>query len=506
MKDWLHLFSSLYASARKRVVTPKKKDVPAGCGISFFNTLSRSVEQFTSLQPGVAKMYNCGPTVYGRQHIGNLSMFVFTDILRKTLEYNGYKVKQVINFTDFGHLSSDGDEGEDKMTKGLKREGLALSLENMRALGEKYADIFLEDVRSLNVPVDTITFPRASDFIPAQIAMIHTLQEKGYTYSASGNVYFDTSRFSDYGKLGGINLEGLKSGARVKISEDKKNPTDFLLWKSSKRLGWDSPWGKGFPGWHIECSAMIRATLGAQIDIHTGGIEHIPIHHNNEIAQSESATGKRPLSRFWMHRAHIQLEGSKIAKSAGNVIYMSDIIERGFHPLALRYLFLSSHYRTASNFTWEALGAAQTAFAKLVALRLASAHVSPTANTEWKRKFTVKIDNDLDTPGALSILWEMAHDASLSEDERLSTLLDFDSVLGLNLAEPNDTARKLAEGFMRKEIQAADVPEHVAALIKEREAARSATDWKRADELRDTLAGEGYSLEDSSDGLKILKM
>lgn len=306
----------------------------------FYNTLGHARQEF--LPPPhwkEVRMYNCGPTVYGLQHIGNLSMFVFTDILRRALEYNNFTVKQVINFTDFGHLTSDGDEGEDKMAKGLKREGLAPSLENMRALGEKYANIFLENVRALNVQVDRITFPRASDFIPEQIAMIRTLEEKGFTYATKSGVYFDTSRFPHYGTLGNINLEGLKEGARVKASADKRNPTDFLLWKSSKKLGWDSPWGKGFPGWHIECSAMIRATLGAQIDIHTGGIEHIPIHHNNEIAQSECATGKSPFSRFWLHRAHIQLEGAKIAKSEGNVVYLSDVTERGFHPLSLRYLF-----------------------------------------------------------------------------------------------------------------------------------------------------------------------
>ena len=236
----------------------KRGTEPARAPLYFHNTLGQSKQEFL-LAPHAThvRMYNCGPTVYGRQHIGNLSMFVFTDILRRTLEYNSYKVRQVINFTDFGHLSSDGDEGEDKMTKGLKREGLTLSLENMRALGEKYAELFLEDIRSLNIAVERITFPRASDFIPAQIAMIHTLEEKGYAYTAHEGVYFDTARFPDYGKLGNINLEGLKEGARVKANAEKRSPTDFLLWKSSKKLGWDSPWGKGFPGSPIECSALI---------------------------------------------------------------------------------------------------------------------------------------------------------------------------------------------------------------------------------------------------------
>jgi len=454
-------------------------------------------------------MYNCGPTVYGRQHIGNLSMFVFTDTLRHTLEYNDFKVKQVINFTDFGHLSSDADEGEDKMTKGLKREGLAPTLDNMRALGEKYANLFLEDIRALNIEVDKVTFPRASDFIPAQIAMIKALEEKGYAYKTKRGVYFDTSRFPDYGKLGNINLEGQKEGARIGKDPEKRNPIDFLLWKNDKKLGWDSPWGKGFPGWHIECSAMIRATLGLQIDIHTGGIEHIPVHHNNEIAQSESATGKKPLARFWLHRAHLQLEGAKIAKSEGNVVYLSDIIERGFHPLSLRYLLLSAHYRTSANFTWEALGAAQTAYAKLLAMRLKSQKVSPPGFSQttlaWKQKFTERINDDLDTPGALAVLWEMTKDEELPSEELLAALLDFDSVLGLNLSEPDEAARRLAATETKKEITLDSLPEDIRTLIKEREEARENKDWPRADELRTKIENLGYALEDSASGTRVFE-
>src|SRR3989338_8901866 len=339
----------------------------AQSSLYLYNTLTKEKQEFTYIRPDkMVRMHNCGPTVYGRQHIGNLSMFVFTDILRRALEFNNFNVRQVINFTDFGHLTSDQDEGEDKMTKGLKREGLALTMANMRSLGEKYAQLFLEDIRTLNIEVDKVTFPRASDHIPGQIAMIKTLEEKGYAYRTKNGVLFDTSRFPMYGQLGSIDLTSLKEGARVKVNVEKHNPTDFILWKTDKKLGWDSPWGKGFPGWHIESYAMIRSTLGEQIDIHTGGIEHISIHHNNEIAQSESATGKKPFSRFWLHRAHIQLEGAKIAKSEGNVVYLADVLERGFHPLALRYLFLGAHYRTPSNFTWEALAAAQTAYGKLL--------------------------------------------------------------------------------------------------------------------------------------------
>ncbi len=472
-----------------------------------YNTLGGEKQRF--MQAPHAKevrMYNCGPTVYGRQHIGNLSMFVFTDVLRRTLEINSFPVRQVINFTDFGHLSSDADEGDDKMTTGLKREGLALTLPNMRILGEKYANLFLEDIRTLNIEADKITFPRASDFIPAQIAMIQALEEKGYTYKAGAGVYFDTSRFPEYGKLGNINLEGQKEGARVAVSRDKRSPTDFLLWKASKKLGWESPWGLGFPGWHIECSAMIRATLGTQIDIHTGGIEHIPIHHNNEIAQSESATGKKPLARFWMHRAHLQLEGAKIAKSEGNVVYLSDVVERGFHSLALRYLLLGAHYRSNSNFTWESLGAAQTALGKLLALRLSHKDVEPgTISQHWIVQFMRKINDDLDTAGALAVLWEMAKDASLSPAELLATLFEMDRVLGLNLAEPDEAARALAANYMQIEVSAADLPEGVRAFLAERDEARREKNWERADELRTLIEAAGYTVEDKGGATRVLK-
>src|SRR3989338_7170653 len=272
-----------------------KSKRPPSLPLYLYNTLGKSKQIFTlPAQASAVRMYNCGPTVYDVQHIGNLSMFVFADTLRRALEYNNFSVKQVINITDVGHLTSDADEGEDKMTKGLKREGKKLTLENMRELGERYTQIFLDDLRKLNIDTSRITFPRASDYIPAQIAMITTLQEKGYAYTTEDGVYFDTSRFPAYGALGGVNIEGQKEGARVAIKSEKRNAADFALWKLDSKLGWDSPWGKGFPGWHIECSAMIRAILGEQIDIHTGGIEHIGVHHNNEIAQSEAATGKKP--------------------------------------------------------------------------------------------------------------------------------------------------------------------------------------------------------------------
>lgn len=486
-----------------------------GAGVShkplyFHNTLSGSKEAFTlPARAKTVRMYNCGPTVYGTQHIGNLSMFVFTDVLRLTLEYNGFTVKQVINFTDFGHLSGDNegnaDEGEDRMTKGLKREGMKPTLENMSILAKKYAEIFLNDITDLNINTKKITFPYASEYIPAQIAMIRTLEEKSYAYNSSDGVYYDTSQFPDYGKLGNIDLTGLKEGARIGIAESKRNLTDFLLWKSDKKIGWESPWGRGFPGWHIECSAMIRSTLGEQIDIHTGGIEHIPVHHNNEIAQSEAATGRKPLSRFWMHRAHLQLDGGKIAKSKGAVVYLADVKEKHFHPIALRYLFLGAHYRTSMNFTWEALGAAQNAYARLVAMRLSFTEEPGPIAEAYRSKYHERINDDLDTAGALAVVWEMVKDESLSRGSRLSTLLDADRFLGLNLAIPDAAALTLAKAEMKDYVTSSEWSAEVTDIVKRREDARNEKNWTTADTLRDELTVLGYGIEDSADGPKIYR-
>lgn len=488
-------FTKFFKTMAPRSATPP---------LYLYNTLTKQKDAF-SLPVGVrrVRMYNCGPTVYGVQHVGNLSMFVFTDILRRTLEFNGFDVQQVINITDVGHLSSDADAGEDKMALGLKREKMKLTLANMRLLADKYADIFITDIEKLNVDTSKIQFPRASDHIPAQIAMIKTLQEKGYAYKTEDGVYFDTSRFPRYGELGGIDLEGLKEGARIAMVEGKRNPTDFALWKLNSKLGWESPWGTGFPGWHIECSAMIRVTLGEKIDIHTGGIEHVPIHHNNEIAQSECATGKRPFSRFWLHRAHVQIEGGKIAKSKGNVVYLTEVIEKGFHPLALRYLFLQAHYRSPSNFSWDALAAAQNALANLLqaTAKASAAGDSGRASPSWMSNFRTRINDDLDTPGALAVVWDMIKDSSLSLADLVATLTEMDKVLGLNLHEPDEAAQEL----LRKEIVLGELPAEIRELIQQREEVRKAKDWQKADELRGKIANGGFIVEDSTEGPRISK-
>jgi len=481
----------------------RKTVPPTSVPLYLYNTLTKKKEPFEPHAVGKdVRMYNCGPTVYGKQHIGNLSMFVFADILRRTLEYNRHKVKQVINITDVGHLTSDADEGEDKMTKGLKRDGLEPTLENMKMLAEKYTQIFLDDIAALNIDTSKIVFPRASEHISTQIAMIETLEQKGYAYPTKDAVYYDTTRFPSYGALGGIDLAGLKEGARAPIADSKRHPTDFALWKLDDKIGWDSPWGKGFPGWHIECSAMIRKTLGEQIDIHTGGIEHVSIHHNNEMAQSEAVTGKKPLSRFWMHRAHIQIDGGKIAKSDGLVIYLSNILSKNFHPMALRYLFLGAHYRTNSNFSWEALEAAQTAYLRLRAFAQSESEQG-SVSEEHSFAFRERMNDDLDTPGALSHLWAATKDASLSPADIRATLLDADRVLGLGLGEIDAKADALAMKATGRSVLMSELPSDIVIMIEDREKARSEKNWTRADELRSGLAEKGYTVEDTPEGPQV---
>ncbi len=468
--------------------TPPQSPVSEKLPLYLHNTLSGTKEIFEP-RGSVVRMYNCGPTVYGVQHIGNLSMFVFTDTLRKVLEWNGWPVKQVINITDVGHLTSDADQGEDKMTIGLQREGLDLTLENMKVMAEKYAADFFENLEKLGIDTKTISFPRASEHIHGQIALIQTLHEKGYVYKTKDGLYFDTALFPTYGKLGNIDVASLKEGARVEANPEKHSPTDFNLWKFNPNLGWETPWGKGFPGWHIECSAMCRSELGEQIDIHTGGIEHIPVHHNNEIAQSEAATGKHPFSRFWLHRAHLQLNGRKIAKSEGNVVYLENIVAEGIDPLALRYLLLTSHYRTPNNFTWEALRGAERALHKL---RMAFQQLPEGGlpATLWLRRFHERLNDDLDTPGAIAVLWDMLKDDQTTDAEKRATLALADRVLGVALV---------------KAAAPTDIPKEITELLKEREVARTEKNWARADELRDKIISLGYEIEDTTSGARVVQ-
>jgi cysteinyl-tRNA synthetase len=470
----------------------------------FYNSLTRKKEVFTPLRDDYVRMYNCGPTVYDYIHIGNLRAFVFADLIRRTLVLNGYKVMQVMNITDVGHLTSDADHGEDKMTLALKREGREMTLEAMKDVATKYMNSFLEDLTDLNIKKPSV-LPRATDHIQANIALIDALMQKEYAYRTSDGVYFDTARFSEYGKLGGMNTDGQQAGARVAVNDEKRNPIDFALWKNDDKLGWESPWGRGFPGWHIECSAMAMEYLGKQMDIHTGGIDLAGTHHNNEIAQSECATGK-PFATFWMHNEFINIEGTKISKSLKNTISLKQLKERGYNPLAYRYWLMTGHYRTMMNFSFTALDASAKALKRLHKFFVDTLYEEKSEQIDKKHEHALleAMNNDIDTPKAIALLWEVVKDTELSLPDKRATLLHFDKVLGLGLIEL--VRQSGGETVLSVEsIQFEELPEETQKLIQEREAARDAKDWKQADTLRDTLESQGYTVKDSSDGPKISK-
>ncbi len=457
--------------------------------LKLYNTASRSLEAFTAMSPTLVTMYNCGPTVYNYVHIGNLRAYVFADILRRALEREGHEVKQIVNITDVGHLVSDGDEGEDKMTVGAVREGK--SVEEIIAL---YSNAFHTDMRSLNVHMAQ-KFPRATAYIEEQKQMIEVLAQKGFTYVTADGIYFDTKKFPAYPDFAKLDVKGMQAGNRVDMGE-KKNPTDFALWKFSPEDGkhreqeWDSPLDtkkKGFPGWHIECSAIIKAELGDTIDIHTGGIDHIPVHHTNEIAQSTCANGV-PLARFWMHSAFMNVEGEKMSKSLGNTYRLIDLHERGIPPLAFRYWLLTAHYRTQVNFTWEALAAAQSAYNKLTS----SVYELPRATDaapikEYLDEYVATIEDDLNTANAIAIIWKLLRDGRYSPGEKYNTIRIIDKVLGLELGDIPAP-------------KAFEIPTEVTALLEARKAARAANDWARSDTLRAEIKALGYDVKDTGSG------
>lgn len=477
---WL---TSLFA----RESEPARSDAP----LFFTNTLSGVKELFSSRKAGEVAMYSCGPTVYSKQHIGNLKAPVFADLVARVLASSGYRVRRVMNITDVGHLVSDADEGEDKMEAGARAEGLSA-----HEIAARYARLFLEDIKALNIDTNALSFPRATDYIKEQIAMIRTLEEKGYTYKTKDGVYFDTSRFPAYGALShsgtALREEALAEiGRRIAGNPEKKHPADFALWKFSPRgvvrqQEWSSPWGTGFPGWHIECSAMAKALLGPELDIHTGGIDHIPVHHANEIAQSESANGK-PLSRFWMHEAFINLGEEKIAKSSGNAVYLSDITERGYDPLALRYLFLQAHYRSPISFSWDALAAANEALGRLTRLsrKICEEAKGRMRQSDASRRMIALLRDDLATPAALALLWQTVKDEDMGREEQLAVIDAAESVLGLSLLSPE------------QEVQ---VPMHIQALVDERDLARTKGDFAKSDALRIHIEHGGYHVEDGPSG------
>ncbi len=459
-------------------------------------------------------MYNCGPTVYNFAHIGNLRAFVFADTIRRSLEWNGYRVQQVINITDVGHLVSDGDDGEDKMVVGATREGK--SIEEIIA---EYSDAFYDDLEALNVlaAVDRgkeDSFPRATHHISEQITLINRLNEKGYTYTTSDGIYFDTSKFPAYPDFARLDVVGMQAGVRVDLGE-KKNSTDFALWKFSPSDGvqreqeWDSPLGidrKGFPGWHLECSAMAMEYLGETIDIHTGGIDHIPVHHTNEIAQSECATGKT-FARYWMHSAFMNVDGQKMSKSLGNTYTLKDLVKfahRGTSASAFRYWLLNAHYRTLMNFSQDAFSGAEDAYASLLNKIINLSTVIGTLNTVYMDRFTQSINNDLDTHSAITLMWDLIKDDTVSNPDKLATIFKFDEVFGLKLRERFDFT---LGGRMPLDIHLLrDQNPTVHQLYVDRQHARNEKNWAESDRLRDEIAKLGYGVKDTPEGQVLSKL
>lgn len=490
---------------RKNVTKTKRAHTP----LRLFNSLSKMKETFEPIKPGVVHMYSCGPTVYDTSHIGNLRPYVFSDILRRVLEYNDYKVKHVVNITDVGHLTSDGDSGDDKMMIALKREGVPVTLTEMKKIGSKHIKEFKEDLKELNIKTP-FAFPRASEHVDGQVAFIKTLEEKGYTYTLKDGVYFNTKMFKEYGALGGISKEETDTISRIGKHENKQSQQDFALWKfsndktpSGKELGWDSPWGVGFPGWHIECSAMSTQYLGKHFDIHTGGIDHVAIHHNNEIAQTEAVTGKKFVN-YWLHNAHISIENKKIAKSEGNTIYLRHLADKGFPPFAYRYWLLTALYRSSMNFTWDALEGANSALIKLHKQFLDLGSKNGKINKTYQERFEKYINDDLDTPKVIALLHELMGDDSVNKKDKRVTILDMNRVLGIGFIESHKQMENILKGETKK-VEVKEAPDEVKDLVKEREEARKDRDWNAADSLRCKIAEKGYNVSDTDKGPELTK-
>lgn len=452
--------------------------------LQLYDTFTRSMRIFEALNPPEVGMYTCGPTVYDYPHIGNMRAYLFEDTLRRVLAWNGYKVKHVMNITDVGHLVSDGDEGEDKMEKGSARTG-----KSAWELAEFYTLAFKVDLKALNINEPTI-WCKATDHIQEQIETIQCIEANGFTYQTSDGIYFDTAKQPDYGLLGRLDTEGLRAGARIDMGE-KHNPTDFALWKFSpkdkqRQMEWDSPWGRGFPGWHIECSAMSAKYLGKFFDIHCGGEDHITVHHTNEIAQTEACYGTR-LANFWLHGYFLQLGEEKMAKSAGGFLRVQSLIDKGYDPLDYRYFNLSAIYRAKINFTWEAMDSAHTSLNRL-RNNVYEWGKPGLVDADSLAKFEDAINDDLNLPKALAVVWEVAK-SELPVDVRKATILKFDEVLGLGLAE-----------WQPKE---EDVPAEIQVLLEERKLARAEKRWTDADAVRGKIAALGYEVEDTPQGPKV---
>jgi len=460
--------------------------------LSLYNTLTRQKEEFVPIRPGAVGLYTCGPTVYNFAHIGNLRTYIFEDVLKRVLAFNGVTVRHVMNITDVGHLTGDRDMGEDKMESGSRREG-----KTAWDIAEFYTRAFKQDIAQLNILEPTI-WCKATDSIPEQIDLIRILEEKGFTYETGDGIYFDTAKFPGYARLSSQNLDALQEGARVEKNPEKRNATDFALWKFSpagarRQMEWDSPWGIGFPGWHIECSAMSMKFLGEQLDIHCGGIDHIDIHHTNEIAQSEAATGRK-FFNFWMHGAFLNIQGGKkMAKSEENFLTLENaLIKRGIPPLAYRFATFLTHYRKPMEYSDESIQAARNGLEHLCnqVRDVAKSGEAPAggSNPAFREKFLESINDDLNMPRGMAVIQEMLK-SDISESEKHATILDFDRVLGLGLDQVDKPQ---------------DLPAEVQKLLEARRRARASKDFKASDRLRDEIQALGYEVKDTREGMKVV--
>jgi cysteinyl-tRNA synthetase len=457
--------------------------------IYFYNTLTKRKEKFLPLEGNTVRIYTCGPTVYKDATIGNMKSYIFMDTLRRTLKYNGYNLKHVMNITDVGHLVSDGDNGEDKMLKAAREEK-----KDPLEIAQFYTNRFLNDFDKLNIDRPEIIC-KATDHIKDMEIFVKKLLDNGYAYETSTAIYFDVSKLDKYGILSGIDLRNQKAGARVEVDEEKRNPYDFALWIKAPEnhlMKWDSQWGLCYPGWHIECSTMSNKYLGEVFDIHTGGIDLVPTHHENEIAQSKGATGKIP-ARFWMHCDFLLINGGKMSKSLGNTYLVQDIIDKGYDPLAFKMLCFTANYRNKLNFTWEALENSQIALNKL--REGYQKHLSGNEDIdnekieEYKNKFLEAINDDLNIPIAMSVVWEAIKNPIKSK-KVANLLLDFDKVLGINI---------------EKSIKE-DIPNDIKILVEKRKLARENKDWNLSDKIRDEIKEKGYIIKDTKDGVSIEKI
>ena len=455
--------------------------------IYFYNTLTKKKELFKSIEPGKVKIYSCGPTVYKDATIGNMRTNLFQDTLRRVLRYNGYELKHVMNITDVGHLVSDGDEGEDKMLKSAREEH-----KTPMEIAEHYTKLFFRDLERLNIETPEIVC-KATEHIKEMLELVEKIMERGYAYETSTAIYFDVSKLDEYGILSGVNLREQKAGARVEVDPEKRNPYDFALWIKAPEnhlMKWDSPWGPSYPGWHIECSAMSTKYLGEIFDIHTGGIDLIPTHHENEIAQSKGACGKIP-AHYWMHGEYLLINGGKMSKSLGNVYLMDDIINRGYDPLVYRLFNFSCHYKGKLNFTWDGIEAASVSLNRLREGYQKHLNGTDTISediiNDMENRFHQAINDDLNMPLAMSVVWEAVKYPEKSP--KVAQLLEkFDTVLGIKITE-------------KKEEQ--QIPEEILDLVEQRKIARNEKNWTESDRLRDLIIEKGYNIKDTKDGVEI---